>query len=359
LAASLALALPSVAQAFDFGIQAERQGEQTLSQPEIERMRRGRAELVRTPLQWELAQTSGPTQPLDFSNFDSLLRWASEGSLPRLPVLPILTGSPGWVEGAQTSNEPPTTPDDVERWQQFVTAALDRFGQNGSFWSQNPDLQFNPITAAQVWNEPNLKTFWTDRRPNHREYAQFLKLTRQAILRSSSPDTTIVLAGMPERRNAPSPMRKYLAKLYKVPGVEKLFDVVAVHPFDEDEKGVLQGIERIRKIVDKQDSKRVPLWVTESGFASTGRKSPFTKSAKGQATALTKTFRLIRRNAGKLRVENAVWYSWRDSDTNPPQERSNDRWQTYTGLFTRLGRPKRSWDAFTRLTGGDPGSGSL
>ena len=92
------LALPAAATAkIQFGVQAERNGAQTLSQAEVLRMRQGGVKLIRTPLEWELVQGSGPNQAYDFTNFDKLVKWATQGSLPKVKILPILIGSPAWV----------------------------------------------------------------------------------------------------------------------------------------------------------------------------------------------------------------------------------------------------------------------
>ena len=214
------------------------------------------------------------------------------------------------------------------------------------------------IKDWQVWNEPNLKTFWTNGKPDPKEYAELLKITHKAI-KGADPSAKTILAGMPERADAPLPMRKYLEKLYKVKGFTKLFDAVAVHPFAENEKGVLGGVERIRDIMDDEGDKKKALWVTEVGFASTGPNSPFTTSPKGQAKLLKKAFKALGKVSNKMKVERALWFTWRDSDTDPPKFKANDRWQTYTGLFTYQGAPKHSWNAFAKEAGGNPGNGNL
>lgn len=337
------LVLPASGQAkVAFGIQGERQADTTLSRDQVMRMREGGAKVLRTPLEWELVQRDSANADYDFSNFDRLVEWSTEGSLPKIQILPILIGTPGWVKGAKSNNEPPTTKSDLNKWKQFVTAAVKRYGANG------------PIKAFQVWNEPNLKTFWTNGKPNAGDYADFLELSGKAI-RRGDPRAKVIVAGMPERSNAPSPMRDYLKKLYRVKGFNRLYDALAVHPFASNEKGVLNGIERIRALMKKNGDKRTPLWVTEVGYASAGPKTPFTKSASGQAKALKDTLGAIRRKSDKLGVPKAIWFSWRDSDTSPPKNPANNRWQSYTGLFTFGGDPKPSWGAFAQLAGGSAG----
>ncbi len=348
LCAALALALlvPAIGQAaLEVGVHAERGDAQTLSRAEVMRLRAGGVTLVRTPLEWELVQREGPDAEYDFTNFDRLIEWATKGDLPQLEIVADLIGSPGWVEGAETNNHPPFTGSDLRLWKRFVIEVVKRYGRDG------------PIDAWQVWNEPNLKTFW-GREPDVGEYAQFLKLTDRAI-NKGDPDATTVLAGMPQRKDAPKPQVEFLEPLYREKGVEKHFDVVATHPFANNERQVIDAVADVREVMDDARDKRTPIWVTEFGFASAGPRHPFTRSPNGQARALKRVFADLKRKSRRLQLERAFWYTFRDSDTDPPQFKSNDRWQTYAGLFTAEGKPKDSWQAMTDLTGGDPGSGSI
>ena len=112
-------------------------------------------------------------------------------------------------------------------------------------------------------------------------------------------------------------------KLYTIPNFPNTFDAVAVHPFAENEKGVLGGVKRIRKIMDKNGDKRKALWVTEVGFASTGPASPFSTNEKGQAKLLKKVFKTLGKVSNRMKVQRALWFTWRDSDRDPPRFKQN------------------------------------
>ncbi|MBA2764030.1 MAG: cellulase family glycosylhydrolase [Thermoleophilaceae bacterium] len=345
-AVSALLLMPAAGQAaLEYGLQAERLGSQTLSEAEVHRMRQARVDFIRTPFEWEIAQGSGPDQEYDFTNFDRLMDWATEGDLPQIEILPTLIGTPSWVKGAKTNNYPPTTPQDLERWADFVTAIVDRYGKNG------------PIEAWQVWNEPNLNNFW-DGTPNVREYAKFLDFTDKAI-RRGDPSALTVLAGMPQRPDAPKPQAEYLEPLYKVKGVKNDFDVVATHPFANTKRQLIESVQLIRDLMDDAKDKNTPLWITETGFASAGPPHPFRRTPAGQAKILEQVLTDLRSKSRRLKLEKVVWFSWRDADTDPPIAESNNRWQTYSGLFTFGGEPKPAWPAFVELTGGDPGEGAV
>jgi hypothetical protein len=347
------------------GIVAGREGTSTLSAAEFERMRLGGADSVRAALEWELAQPE-KGGPLDFGHFDQLMRWASEGPLPRVTVLPILFASPSWVKGTETSNEPPTTRSDLKAWQAFVGAAVARYGPDGDFWAENEGeiaagrLRYNPITDWQVWNEPNLRPFWSNARPDPKEYARLLELTDEAI-KGENQQARTVLAGMLERLDAPLPMSGFLTDLYEVKGISGHFDVLAPQPFAfvGDARTVRTSIERIRRLADKHGDTAKPIFVTEVGVATGGPKTDLTTDQAGQAATVREFLSQAQKLAARDDVEAIYWFQWRDADVDPPTDPDLNRWQTYTGLFTHDGAPKRSWQAFCAAARGSLGSGPL
>jgi hypothetical protein len=366
------LLLPAVAVAataedpgLRLGIVAGREGTSTLSAAEFQRMRLGGADSVRAALEWELAQPE-KGGPLDFSHFDQLMRWASQGPLPRVTVLPILFASPAWVKGIKTSNEPPATRSDLKAWQAFVRAAVARYGPEGGFWAENRGeiasgrLRYNPITDWQVWNEPNLSPFWSNARPDPEGYARLLELTDDAV-KAEDPHARTVLAGMLERLDAPRPMSEFLADLYKVKGISGHFDVLAPQPFAfvGEAKTVRTSIERIRRLADAHGDSDKPIFVTEVGVATGGPKTDLTTDEAGQAASVREFLSQAQKLAAKDDVEAIYWFQWRDADVDPPTDPDRNRWQTYTGLFTYDGQPKQSWQAFCAAARGSLGSGPL
>lgn len=358
--ALVVLALPGTASAaLSIGIHGEREGDDFLSEAEVLRMRQGGARDLRITFDWEVAQKNA-VDPVDFEKFDKLMKWASQGDLPRLRVLPILIGSPGFIERSDANGEPPVTDADLELWRQYVERLVARFGPSGSFWAETSGVQFNPITDWQVWNEPNLSMFWTDGDPNPKEYAAFLDFTGKAI-RSVDPGARIVLAGMPQREDAPKAMADFLEKLYGVKGFRRDFDVLAVHPFvPVTEKGALEeAVLTVREVAaDNRDEQKI-IYLTELGAASAGPATPFTTTEKGQRKAVKRLFTEVEGIAKKNRIRKAYWHKWRDSDNVPPDRPENNRWQTYTGLFRKDGGQKSAWNAFAALAGGDSGTAAL
>ena len=154
---------------------------------------------------------------------------ASRGIQP----VPFVFGSPPWVS-AKATTPPIDSAADRAAWTAFLKAAVDRYGPDGSFWSGEYARDFGsdaapvPITAWQIWNEPNLPHYFTARSPAM-AYAQLLRLSHDAIT-EEDPEAEIVLAGMPGY-GKPDTAWKFLGELYGQPGFADSFDAVALHPY--------------------------------------------------------------------------------------------------------------------------------
>ena len=138
---------------------------------------------------------------------------------------------------------------------------------------------------------------------------------------------------------------RYLAELYRVPGVRQAFDAVAVHPYAENAAGVEGELSRIRSVMRSNGDARTPVWISELGWATGGGNPYFSATPAGQAARLKSAFRFVVRNRARYRVSRLVWFSWRDR--TGPRSRG---WEFYCGLFDTSGNPKPSWSAFRRFT---------
>lgn len=319
-----------------------------MSDVQADRIARGGAQVVRTLLSWERAQ-SRPEAGYNWHGFDNMMKTAASR---HLDVLPVLAGSPAWA--AERPSYPPS-PGAMPGFRQFVRAAVSRYGPRGDFWRGNPDLPRRPIRAWQVWNEPNLVAFW-GAPPDPPAYAELLRQVRQAIL-AADPRARIVLAGMP-RSVVEYPIDDYLPDLYALPGFGRLFDIAAVHAYAGGQQEVLSVVDATREILDRNGDGAKPIWVTELGWASAGpaRDTMRVKSPGEQASLLRASVTALRREAARDGIGTIIWYDLQDY-TRPAN--TPDRFVWHTGLFDARGRPKPAWRAFADVTGGRPGAGTL
>jgi polysaccharide biosynthesis protein PslG len=303
---------------------------------EIARMGAGKVGTLRINFVWGAVQPS-PDAVYDWSHYDAII---GEAARQDIRVLPTVYSSPAWV--ANRTNFPPTGRFRGP-FQAFVRAAAERYGSNGTFWSQNPLLPKLPVIDWQLWNEVNSPSFWF-RKPSAKQYVGLLKVFSRGI-RSGDPSAKIVLAGLfrtPRIRNG-IPLDRYLPGIYRAKG-KKFFDAVAVHPYATTPKDAVGAVRETRKIMAQFKDKKAKLWITEIGWATGGSPTPLTVSPQRQAAYLRQSYKRLAANRGRLKIAGVIWYSWRDLP--------GSIWFNHTGLFTQAFDPKPSWNAFVGLTGG-------
>src|SRR4051794_22325629 len=133
--------------------------------------------LERYPFAWNTIEKS-PGQ-FDFSYHDA---YVAELAKRGLDLLPVLQYSPAFRSSAPAGDPnptkwPPKNPSDLGA---FATAAVERYGPDGTFWTERPDVPKRPIRAWQVWNEPNLPSYYPGG-PEPAEYVKLLEATSTAI----------------------------------------------------------------------------------------------------------------------------------------------------------------------------------
>ncbi len=318
---------------------------------EFERLRAAGADAVRTTFQW--AEVQHGLLPLyDWRKYDALMEQAAE---ERVSILPLLIGSPEFA--APLSSQPPTSFITKLMFAGFASAAVERYGHGGSFWDSHPELPYMPIEGWEVWNEPNLPSFWTAGQPDSREYAQLLVLIGRAI-KLADPRAKVVLAGLahPKTERVTS-APEFLAELYAFPVVREAFDVVAVHPYAATVQGVDRKLAQVRAVMARNGDAHKPLWITELGWSSAGAPHHLVKDPATQARLTGETVSLLRRRHDDYRLGTVIWFRWQDPEV--PCPKPGGCWYDNAGLFTVDGEPKPAWSAFARGIGGDPGSGGL
>jgi hypothetical protein len=243
-------------------------------------------------------------------------------------------------------------------WQAFLTAAVQRYGPQGTFWAENPTVPKSPLRTWQIWNEQNFKYFVA--RPNPAEYGKLLKLSATTI-KAADPGAKLVLGGMFARpieatRNLKPPQAyfasEFLQQMYEeTPGIKSKFQGVALHPYTGNYKRLMPYIEEFRDVLKANQDAGKPLWITELGWSS-DRKAPndsFAKGPQGQVTQLRGAFSLLRANQAKWRLRGVFWFSIEDGAP------TSCNFCGGSGLFGAGFSPKPSWSAFVKFAGGQAG----
>lgn len=326
-----AAARPSVPRAF-LGVVP--QG--PLGEGDYERMR-GVVGTLRIPLYWyEIEFRPGE---YDFGPVDEVVGQAAEHGIQ---VLPFVYGSPSWATGGEAA--PPLQAKARASWTAFLRRLVQRYGPGGDFWRGRTKQL--PIRRWQVWNEPNFLLFWRPR-PSPVDYARLLRLSARAI-RGADRRATIVAAGVAPVE-AGIPPWTFLRRMYEVRGVQRDFDVAALHPYAPHVRWVDQQIRLVREVMSSAGDARKPLQLTEIGVASAGRfPNPFDKGRAGQASFLRRVFQLAIENRGRWRLAGVDWFTWQDATSADP----HCVFCEYGGMLDANGMPKPSWAAFRAFVTG-------
>jgi hypothetical protein len=284
-------------------------------------------QVIRQPLAW----ADFERDPANFDDFVGLAAGAG------VRVLPILLGPEPGAPAAQGGMAPPSSDAKFAAW---AASVVGRYGPSGSFWRARPSLRKLPVTAWQVWNEPNIPAFWAPR-PDPAAYAQLLRTTAAAI-RKRDQHAEVVTAGLPTSHLGMSGPR-FLEAVYAA-GAKGSFDTVAVHPYAPTPDAVLARVRSMRRVIvrHKDDAK---LWITEFGWGTGGKPGPLTVTPPRQASYLSETLALIGKDRAALGLRGAVVFQWRDPKPYPGRR---EIWPFYAGLLDVDGKPKPGLAAFTK-----------
>ncbi len=305
---------------------------------EFNRLGRGKLGTLRLNMYWsEIQPQQGNLYFWD--RYDEIISNAAQHGIR---VLPTIYGSPRW---AANQLKYPPEPGHRDEFAEFMKQAAERYGPNGEFWLLNPLVPKVPITDWQLWNEPSSPSFWLPK-PRAKSYKKLLVAANRG-LHAGDPGARVVLGGLFTKPNVRHgvPMVKYLNGLYRA-HARHLFDAVAVHPYASTPDGVIDTVKLARKVMSRHKDSKKKIWITEVGWASSGRPSPFTVKPNIQAKYLRQTFRMAARKRGKLHIAGVIWFSFKDQTPTV--------WIYRTGLFTTNGTPKPSWRSFVHFTGGRP-----
>ncbi len=326
---------------------------------QLQRLKLGGVDTVRTPIGWPSVQPASGGS-LDWSATDAIVK---ADSIAGLEVLPFLSGAPSWAvpvdrRWGSPTNLPVRTGLQRSGWSNFVKQAVLRYGPNGSFWAENPEVPKRPIRTWQIWNEENFKYFVAH--PNPAEYGKLVKLSYSAI-KSADPGAQIILGGMFARpieatRNLKPPQAyfatDFLDQMYTTtPGIKSKFNGIALHPYSGSYKSLTPDIEEIRAILKQNHDASKGLWITELGWssgppASDGSNS-FAKGPQGQATQLKGAFGLLSANQAKWKIKRVFWFSVDD-------QAGSCNFCDGSGLFGKGFVAKPSWKAYVKFAGGTP-----
>jgi hypothetical protein len=311
------------------------------TEADYRKMGKGGLGASRVALAWGAIQAKR-NGGFNWAGVDNQFRRAADNGLE--PV-PMLFGTPSFIKSKPGRIKPPTGSKRNRRaWQAFVRAAAARYGPGGHFWTQNPLLPKRAPREFIIWNEQNAPSFWRPK-PDVGEYATLLRLAARGA-GEGNPAVRTVVGGMHGNPKSKQGIRaaRFVRKLYRQKNIRGAIDGIALHPYAGGVRGVRKQINQVRKAARKAGA-RPRLVIGELGWASGGNgDAALTKSRKGQARILRKSYRMLLNKRQAWRIDSVFWYVWKDQASNP-----NCRWCPKAGLVNQKGKDKPSWRAYKRL----------
>jgi hypothetical protein len=232
-------------------------------------------------------------------------------------------------------------------WSDFVRRAVDRYGPDGSFWFEHPELDFLPIRSWEIWNEENIVTFSNTTNP-----IPYATLLREAgrVLHQKDPGSKVIIGGLFGRPLQVPPNTlsgDFLSRLYRTRNVKSFFDGVALHPYVADAHAIRAQIVNLRRVMKVHQDARTPLYMTELGWGSDSFESRWERGLRGQARELNEAMTMLVANRRAWRIGGVWWFSWRDLS-------NSCQFCDSAGLLTTDREAKPAWYRFNAWTGGDP-----
>jgi hypothetical protein len=268
-------------------------------------------------------QPGADNVPTDFRVTDQVVRLAAGRGVR---VLPVVLEAPGWAAAGRQVAGTITIPKDNNTYGNFLRTLIRRYGPDGTFWADNPDLPKRPIRQWQVWNEPNIPYFWAGNSKTWRD--QFVKLLKVAhdAIKQEDPGAKVVLAGLSNYRHA-SPWNSldqiYNNRLYSRRTMRSLFDVSAVHPYTLLTRNVVRIATYMRNAMSRNGDKRKQQMITELSWPSSKLPNGHDRARhntlvdvteREQAAKIAAMYPLLAHYRNILRIGSVYWYTWITTD---------------------------------------------
>jgi len=293
------------------------------------RIRASHADYVREKFSW--AESEPSRGVFNWASTDADMAAASTA---KIPILAVLAQAPGWAIAPGTprgrQDTYPTRTADFTNWAGKLAR---RYGPNGQFWKDNPNLTPRPIHTWQVWNEPNIASEWTGGVASPTRYADLLSKTRDAI-RAFDPSASFEAAGVAASGSAGStPPSTFLKGVWRQLGASRsTLYKWDLHAYSDTAAHATDLIPYMRKLMDSNGCRGCTITVGEYGWASGARVTQrfgwlCAGSERSQATVTRDFLKATLKAAAANRLVELTWYRWDDPAPNSGA----------TGCFRSLG----------------------
>lgn len=297
-------------------------------------MAAGGLRVARLDAPWQSAEPEAPTATgehrYDWRRNDEI---AASLAAHGIRWYPILAYSAKWASSRPGDHM--AAPADPANFAAYARAFAARYGENGDFWHEHPELPRMPVDAYEIWNEPNAEQFWPGQDTAPERYAELFVLTRQAI-REVDAHTRVVVGGLLDA-NATDP-NVFLTRMVRHrPELRRSASAVGYHPYHQEAGAIIGGINALRRTMVQLDMAAVPIEVSEVGV-----NIAWMSEAQRTETFVQLTRWVADNQAGVTRLQPFKWLN--DHVADGPFR--PDLWEHYWGMVRRDGTPLPSATAY-------------
>ncbi len=170
----------------------------------------------------------------------------------------------------------------ISAYLEVVVDFLERYGPQGTFFKDHPNLPHRPIMAVEIWNEPNFQYMISDREPRaeveaEREalYAKVLKAAHDAI---NPRWKDVAVVGFSAGGASAGDIR-FIRRIHQnVPEIVKSYDILSTHPYVDPappeaysirpwgQYSIAGTLAENRRTLEEVGAADKPVWFTEIGW---------------------------------------------------------------------------------------------
>jgi Bacterial Ig domain len=281
--------------------------------------------------------------------------WVREAATQGLRIVALLDGPPAWATGTTDRHVAPVDGQALADYANYARKLVERYGTNGTFWSENPEVPKLPIVDWDVWNEPYMRAFWH----NGGEHAWpdpggYARMFAAVASEARKADPSARFMAEVEISSTDASNQPFLSRMFEaVPDLARHMDVASSHPYvsvdgrspeacnaettDTSNRYNFCRVRTIRRILDRHGAQSAELWLTEFGYSTCSSCDRWRVSDATQAQYVRDAFRLLRQWDV---VDGFIWWVFKTGEQDP------GRAEDWMGLVRADGSPKPAWSAF-------------
>jgi len=217
--------------------------------------------VVRFDTEWEAIE---PRPPLDgVHTYDWARMDAIVSALARhgLQALPIIDYSARWAAPPPEPGLYGAAPPEPAAYATFAQAVASRFGTEGAFWTEHPELPRLPIGQYEIWNEENTTEYFEGADPA--TYAALYAASRDAI--HAVDPSAMVLVGGVLATNVINPFGWLESFLAALPQHGQEIDALGWHPYYSFFSDAIASLQALRQVMSSMGLDP-PVDVTEANY---------------------------------------------------------------------------------------------